>query len=96
VQDTTCPEPVARYQAARRLSFRTDIDAMVVVGGSTSANTRNLLAVCQESGKPALFVTSAEDIDPAKLRGFSRVGLTAGASTPDWCIDVVEQALRRL
>jgi 4-hydroxy-3-methylbut-2-enyl diphosphate reductase len=96
VQDTTCLEPVARYHAARRLASRRDIDGMVVVGSSASANTRNLLAVCQESGKPSLFVTSAEDINPAELRGFSRVGLTAGASTPDWCIDAVERELRRL
>ena len=94
VQDTTCLEPVARYRAAHKLAA--DVDAMVVVGSPDSANSRNLLAVCQDSGKLAVFLESAEDIDPAALTEATHVGLTAGASTPDWVIDEVEQRLHEL
>ncbi|MBE0634452.1 4-hydroxy-3-methylbut-2-enyl diphosphate reductase [Candidatus Bipolaricaulota bacterium] len=94
VQDTTCHEPVARYQAARALAAR--VDAMVIVGSRDSANTGNLKRVCQESGTPAYLVESADEID-ASLVGQARVlGLTAGASTPDWAIDEVERRLQRL
>lgn len=94
VEDTTCPEPLARYHAARELSI--DVDALVVVGSPTSANTQNLHAVCCESGKPTFFVESAIEIEAPSYAGYSRIGLTAGASTPDWVIDSVEQRLQQL
>jgi (E)-4-hydroxy-3-methyl-but-2-enyl pyrophosphate reductase len=94
VQDTTCAEPVSRYHAARELAAA--VDAIVVVGSPTSANTRNLYAVCCESGKTTFFPESADEIDKSSYAAFSRIGLTAGASTPDWVIDAVEQRLRQL
>lgn len=94
VQDTTCEEPVARYRAARELAAL--VDAIVVVGSPNSANSRNLHAACQESGKLAFFLESAEDIDPSSLAKHTVIGLTAGASTPDWIIDEVELRLRQL
>ena len=94
IQDTTCREPVARYQAARELA--THVDAIVVVGSSMSANTRNLHAVCCESGTPSFFLESADEIDGSMVAAYNRIGLTAGASTPDWVIDLVEQRLRQL
>jgi len=94
VQDTTCSEPVARYRAANELAA--DVDAIVVVGSPNSANTRNLHAICANSGKPTFFLESAKDIDPSIFQKISYIGLTAGASTPDWVIDAVEQGLRLL
>ncbi len=94
VHDTTCREPVARYRAAHDLSAQ--VDALVVVGSPTSANTQNLHSVCRETGKPTFFVQSASDIRATDFEGFALIGLTAGASTPDWVIDAVEQALQRL
>ena len=94
VEDTTCPEPVARYHAARELVA--DVDALVVVGSPTSANTRNLHAVCCESGNPTFFLESAVGIDASTYTAYSRIGLTAGTSTPDWVIDSVEEGFRQL
>ncbi len=94
VQDTTCAEPTARYTAARELAAT--VDAMVVVGSETSANTRNLFAACCESGHPAHFISSPDAIRPDELAGYARIGLTAGASTPDALIDDIEARLRRL
>jgi len=94
VQDTTCEEPVARYRAARKLAGI--VDAIVVVGSPNSANSRNLHAACRESGKPTLFLESAEDIDLSSFTEHTVIGLTAGASTPDWIIDEVELKLRQL
>jgi len=96
VQDTTCSEPVARYRAARELANQEKVDAMVVVGSPNSANTRNLHAICQGSGKPTFFLESAKDVNASAFVGYTRIGLTAGASTPDWVIDAVEQKFRQL
>lgn len=94
IQDTTCLEPVARYQAARELAPH--VDAMVIVGSAMSANTRNLHAVCCESGTPAFFLEDAAGIDGSTVAAYKSIGLTAGASTPDWVIDAVEARLSKL
>jgi 4-hydroxy-3-methylbut-2-enyl diphosphate reductase len=72
------------------------VDAMVVVGGRHSNNTRELVALCQEHHQPVCHVQSAADLDPAWFRGKQLIGLTAGTSTPDAVIDEVERALADL
>ena len=68
---------------------------ILVVGGRHSANTRHLHEICA-AVKPARLVQGAEDIDPAWLVGVTCVGITAGASTPDYVIAEVESRLREL
>ena len=68
---------------------------ILVIGGKHSANTRHLHEICARF-KPSYLVQGAEDIDPAWLAGVACVGLTAGASTPDYVIDEVEQRLLEL
>ncbi|RLE30386.1 4-hydroxy-3-methylbut-2-enyl diphosphate reductase [Candidatus Acetothermia bacterium] len=91
VIDTTCPETGRRYQAAVELAQR--VQAIFVVGSRNSANTRKLAETCQGTGVRTYFIESAEEIDPRWLSGLSRVGVTAGASTPD---EVIEQVIQRL
>ena len=69
------------------------VDAVVVVGGRNSNNTRQLVARCQERGKPALHIQRAADLDPAWFKPFAAVGLTAGTSTLHDTIDEVHRAL---
>ena len=92
--DTTCPETVLRYRAARELAGR--VDGMVVVGSRTSANTERLAGLCLAAGVPTFHVTSADEIDERQLAGLSSIGLTAGASTPDEIIDAVVKTLESL
>jgi 4-hydroxy-3-methylbut-2-en-1-yl diphosphate reductase len=94
VQDTTCAEPQARYRAVRDLAEH--VDALVVVGSPTSANTHNLEEICRSSGRPTCLVDSADAIDPDGFQPGFRIGLTAGTSTPDTAIDAVEDRLRSL
>lgn len=91
--DTTCPETVCRYLAARKLADR--VDAMIVVGSRTSANTNRLADVCRGVGLPTFHVAAADEIDDLELSGFSSIGLTAGASTPSAVIDEVDRRLQR-
>jgi len=89
--DTVCQPTKEHQRALERLLDR--VDAVVVVGGCNSNNTRELVARCRERDKPALHVQSASDIDPAWLKGFATVGLTAGTSTLAETIDEVHRAL---
>lgn len=84
---TICNATKERQQAAQELSKQVDI--MVVVGGHNSANTRNLVQLCSEIGKPTHHVETAADLDPTWFQAGALVGITAGASTPDWIIKEV-------
>ncbi len=88
VKDTICPETRRRQEEARELASRAD--AMIVVGGMSSANTRKLFETCKELCARTILVERAADIPP----GFADIhsdliGITAGASTPDWSLKEV-------
>jgi 4-hydroxy-3-methylbut-2-en-1-yl diphosphate reductase len=89
--DTVCLPTKEHQRALERLLDR--VDAVVVVGGRNSNNTRELVARCRERGRPALHVQSADELDPAWFKGFATVGLTAGTSTLPETIEEVHRAL---
>ncbi len=92
--DTVCLPTKEHQRALERLLDR--VEAVVVVGGRNSNNTRELAARCRERGKPALHVQSAGELDPAWFKGFATVGLTAGTSTLPETIEEVHRALVRI
>ena len=88
VQDTICTATVLRQTEAKRLAGK--VDAMLVVGGKTSANTRKLYETCKAICKRTLLVERAADIPPGFANIHSEsIGITAGASTPDWSLKEV-------
>jgi 4-hydroxy-3-methylbut-2-enyl diphosphate reductase len=93
--DTICYATKENQDAARVLARDPEVDVIVVIGGTKSANTKHLWEICRET-KPAYLVQGAEDINPQWLAGAQVVGLTAGSSTPDYVIDEVEQKLETL
>ncbi len=92
--DTTCPETGRRYQAVQELAQR--VEALVVVGSRNSANTRKLAEVARATGLPTFPIERAEELQPAWFRGLARVGVTAGASTPDALVEEVVARLKRM
>ena len=90
IVNTLCDATRKRQEAAGELARR--VDAMIVIGGHASANTRRLAETCAEIVETHL-IESADELDETLLRGKNRVGLTAGASTPDSSIDEVENRL---
>jgi 4-hydroxy-3-methylbut-2-enyl diphosphate reductase len=90
-RDTIC-RPTKEHQNALARLLQ-NVDAVVVVGGHNSNNTRALVARCRERGRPALHVQSAAELDAAWFQDFAVVGLTAGTSTPIATIDEVHRAL---
>jgi 4-hydroxy-3-methylbut-2-en-1-yl diphosphate reductase len=89
--DTVC-HPTKEHQKSLE-SLLENVDAMVVVGGRNSNNTRELVARCRERGVPAVHVQSASDLDAEWFADFEVVGLTAGTSTLESAIHEVHKAL---
>jgi 4-hydroxy-3-methylbut-2-enyl diphosphate reductase len=89
---TICSSTKERQEAARALASQ--VDVMLVVGGRNSANTSRLASLCRQEGKPTYHIELADEIRPEWLRGVETVGLTAGASTPDWVVDGVLKKLQ--
>ena len=89
--DTVCLPTKEHQRSLVRLLEQ--VDAVVVVGGSNSNNTRELVELCRERGRPVLRVQRPADLDADWFRGFAVVGLTAGTSTLDRTIDEVHRAL---
>lgn len=94
VVNTLCHATTGQQEAAAALAQT--VDVMVIVGGRKSANTRNLKEVCEEQGTRSYHIESADELDGAWFTGVQRVGLTAGASTPDYSIDEVEARIRQI
>ncbi|MDH3591379.1 MAG: 4-hydroxy-3-methylbut-2-enyl diphosphate reductase [Planctomycetota bacterium] len=89
--DTVCQPTRDRQAAIEKLIG--EVEAMVVVGGANSNNTKRLAARCRERSLPVHHVQGADDLDADWCARFAVVGLTAGTSTPDATIDAVERAL---
>ena len=69
---------------------------MIVIGGLGSANSNRLAEICKSSGKETFFVTDPKNWEPDDLRPYSKIGVTAGASTPQSDIDLILGKLRAL
>ncbi|MHB8896014.1 MAG: 4-hydroxy-3-methylbut-2-enyl diphosphate reductase [Candidatus Geothermincolia bacterium] len=91
VRDTICESVARRQDEARDLAGR--VDVMIVAGGRDSSNTAQLAATCESTGVPTHLIEDASEIEPDWLEGAGRVGVTGGASTPDW---LIQEAIDRL
>ena len=72
------------------------VQAMVVVGGKSSANTKRLGEIVENRGRPVFMVETEDELNFAKLEQYDCVGVTAGASTPSWMINRVVRALESM
>lgn len=94
VYNTVCEATERRQTAARELAREADL--VVVVGGRNSANTTRLAQICRDIQPHTIHVEKASELEGVSLSGARRVGVTAGASTPDAEIDAVVATLERL
>lgn len=88
--ETLCPATADRQKALADLAEK--VDALIIVGGRNSANTQRLFMAAKESGKPSWHIETGREL-PGEIFSFEKVGLSAGASTPDSVIDEVERFL---
>lgn len=94
VVNTICSATRDRQDAARALAGQ--VDVFYVIGGRHSSNSVKLLAVCQEQCEDSFLIETPAEINPAHLEKAQRVGVTAGASTPNWLIDQVVLRLHQI
>lgn len=87
VHKTICHATSDRQHAARELARQMDV--MIVIGGRNSANTTRLAEVCREEGAVTYHIETASELRSAWFHHQDKVGITAGASTPDWIIEEV-------
>lgn len=89
VFNTICNTTEVRQNSALELAEK--VDVMFVIGGHNSANTNRLAEICKKTQTPTYHIETADEIDPSWINGKEKIGITAGASTPDWLIkEVIE------
>lgn len=94
IQRTICTATDLRQQAALELAAKVDI--MIVIGGRNSANTTHLADLCMQSGCQTYHIEIAEELQQEWFNGVEFVGITAGASTPDWLIEEVYTKMQEM
>lgn len=88
VLNTICNATEERQKEAAEIA--SIVDAMIVVGGRNSSNTQKLFEICSKICKNTFFIETANDMDFSLLDGMNKVGITAGASTPNIIIEEVQ------
>lgn len=88
---TICNITQMAQKEAQKVAKR--VDLMIVVGGKHSSNTKRLVEVCQKI-VPTYHIETAQELKTNWFKGASKVGLTAGASTPDWIIKEVKDKIK--
>lgn len=92
--DDICYATANRQRAVQQLAKR--VDLVIVVGAHNSSNSNRLQEVAADHGVPARLIEEADDLQPVWLEGVTRVGVTAGASTPERLVQGVCARLREL
>ncbi len=94
VYNTICNSTALRLKETEEMAREADV--MLVVGGKNSANTTQLANLCRSLSVVTYHIETAEEIRPEWFKGTEKIGITAGASTPDWIIKEVEKKIRTI
>ena len=92
VLNTICNATQERQVEAKRIASQ--VDAMIVIGGKNSSNTRKLYEICQKECKDTYYIQTLDDLNPESVNSVRSVGITAGASTPKKIIEEVHTNVR--
>jgi 4-hydroxy-3-methylbut-2-enyl diphosphate reductase len=93
-RDDICYATQNRQDAVKVMADRADV--VLVIGSHNSSNSNRLVEVSRAEGTPAHLIDDETEIDPAWLDGVAAVGVTSGASAPEWLVDRVIEHLRGL
>ncbi|MCE5194082.1 MAG: 4-hydroxy-3-methylbut-2-enyl diphosphate reductase [Nitrospiraceae bacterium] len=94
VYNTICNSTSIRLKETEEMAKK--VDLVLVVGGKNSANTTQLAKLCRSLSVPTYHIETAEELNSEWVKGIENVGITAGASTPDWIISEVEKKIREI
>ncbi|MDX4057878.1 4-hydroxy-3-methylbut-2-enyl diphosphate reductase [Aliarcobacter skirrowii] len=87
VFNTICDATFENQDAARDISIKADV--MIVIGGKSSSNTKQLHSICLENCKDSYLIENEQELEISWFKDKKFCGITAGASTPDWVIQKV-------
>jgi len=91
--NTICNATSTRQKEAESLAKRSD--AMIVIGGTHSSNSRKLYEICKNQCENTFFIQTVEDLRDLSFESFTSLGITAGASTPNTIIQEVLKACQK-
>ena len=94
VYDTICDATHRSQKEVLVLSEK--VDAMIVIGGIHSSNTKRLAELSKSKNIPTFHIETQEELPFNEIKGFKSIGITAGASTPDWLIKEVVESVKKL
>ncbi|NPA33146.1 MAG: 4-hydroxy-3-methylbut-2-enyl diphosphate reductase, partial [Aquificae bacterium] len=94
VVNTICNATSLRQESVRELA--PSVDLMLIIGGKNSGNTRRLYEIAKSINPNTYHVETEEELKPDWFKGVKRVGISAGASTPDWIIERVKRKIKEI
>lgn len=92
VYNTICNSTALRLTETEKMARK--VDVMLVVGGKNSANTTQLTRLCKSLSVPTYHIETSSEIKEAWIKNAKKLGITAGASTPEWIIKEVGKRIR--
>jgi 4-hydroxy-3-methylbut-2-enyl diphosphate reductase len=92
--NTICGATAKRQEAA--VTIAEQVDIMLVIGDKMSANTKRLSELCSQTGTETHQIQTVQELEMEWLKGKTKVGITAGASTPEWVIQEIIGCLSAL
>ncbi|RUM30908.1 MAG: 4-hydroxy-3-methylbut-2-enyl diphosphate reductase [Aquifex sp.] len=94
VINTICNATSLRQESVKKLASQ--VDVMIIIGGKNSGNTRRLYHISKELNPKTYHIETAEELEPEWFANVKRVGISAGASTPDWIIEEVKNRIKEI
>ncbi|MDD5233379.1 MAG: 4-hydroxy-3-methylbut-2-enyl diphosphate reductase [Syntrophales bacterium] len=91
--DTICDSTEKRQSEIKKMAG--EMDAVIIIGGRNSANTRRLAKISESCGIPTFHIERVDDLKKIDVSGFGKIGISAGASTPNWVIRQIVTAIVR-
>ena len=91
--NTICNATEERQKEASQIASK--VDVMLVIGGKNSSNSQKLFDICKKECENTLFIQTKDDFDLSVLQSIQRVGITAGASTPNKIIEEVQKKCQK-
>ncbi len=92
--NTICNATSLRQEEVYKLA--PTVDVMIVIGGKNSGNTRRLYTIAKSLNSRTYHVETPQELNPEWFEGVKKVGITAGASTPDWIIEKVKVRIKEI
>lgn len=94
VFNTICDATSVRQEEVKRLA--PEVDVMIIVGGKHSGNTQRLAQISKALNPNTYHIEIASELEPSWFEGKENIGISAGASTPDWIIEEVVNKIKEI